>query len=423
MKAILVGLWCLGLTCVVSCDKQVEFRFVSPIAGTGVYREPDLDSRHVLTLPFRTRVRILEQKGILTTGSSQPVWWVRIDCGGREACWASNSALSLSEPHLYFKVVTPSGLNLRAERSLQASVVATLPDQSIGLVQRASLNQETIQSKRGFWFYTTHDGKSGWLFSGFTLVSADRGELARDWMSDADPATLAEVEHRNEPFWKSGVMVQRIDSPHFWVDRYVFTEIKNPTAENYPDYCGSTVSRIVFTHKTTGRSFAWQGYAEEIKRQNFPLPGIIETEGTVCNCCCARGEVRYYLLEPSRVASIPLLVKDQESAACHYGPMGEELTYQVQVRRSGNVWYSLAKKPLCQLTPEQASLIRRGETVSMENVTVFSHVTFLRLESSPDGFHLTREHANGIPPEYAREWQDASSVKEDGLPQQARSPD
>lgn len=290
-----------------------------------------------------------------------------------------------------------------------------LPFDTVGRVLNQTSSVEVIQGQRGFWMQTEVKGQKGWIFSGFVITSTN--------VSDLSPMTL-ETDPERLPLFDASLLqgahsVEKLELPAFVVEGYAFPGRENATseqlktAEGYNQYCDLPVSLVVFRSKNTGRVYAWRAYSEQILKRDYPLPGMVTTMGAVCNCCCAGGAERYYAFEEDHVAAIPLHLHPSKKASCFYSnaPYGP-IQPAVEVRRSANVLYTFVKVPICEPTPEQNALLKKGEELLVEDVRLFSSISFTRLEVTASGFNLIRRQVASVPDEFRAEWDQAELLEE-----------
>ncbi|KAB2929330.1 MAG: SH3 domain-containing protein [Leptonema illini] len=140
--------------------------------------------------------------------------------GCRDAERPSSYTWNDNRPQLYFRVVTPSGLNLRSEASVQSGIVTTLLFDTIGRVLDQTSSVEVIQGRRGFWMQTEVKGQKGWIFSGFVITSTNIGDLSPMTL-ETDPERLPLIEASS---LQGSHSVEKLELPGFVVESYALEE-------------------------------------------------------------------------------------------------------------------------------------------------------------------------------------------------------
>lgn len=77
----------------------------------------------------------------------------------------------------YFKVVAKGGTPLRDKPKLAGKKLINIPEEVIGEVLEETKEREVIETRIGNWLKVEYNGKTGWLFSGFTIVKEDKEDF------------------------------------------------------------------------------------------------------------------------------------------------------------------------------------------------------------------------------------------------------
>ena len=77
----------------------------------------------------------------------------------------------------YFKVVAKGGAPLRDTPKLAGKKLINIPEEVIGEVLEETKEREAIETRIGNWLKVEYNGKTGWIFSGFTIVKEDKEDF------------------------------------------------------------------------------------------------------------------------------------------------------------------------------------------------------------------------------------------------------
>jgi hypothetical protein len=77
----------------------------------------------------------------------------------------------------YFKVVAKGGTPLRDKPKPNGKKLINIPEEIIGEVLDESKEREVIDTRIGNWLKVEYNGKTGWIFSGFTIVKEDKEDF------------------------------------------------------------------------------------------------------------------------------------------------------------------------------------------------------------------------------------------------------
>ncbi len=406
------------LLAISACFIRRDDRYVSALAGLNVRTGPSQQAPVVALLPYRLQVSVLEEAPAYEDIAGVKGKWTRIKCTEAPQCWVFGAYLDYDQPRLFYRVEAAAGLNLRTAPTVKSNIVSGLPYRTIGFVEAVAPRVETIEEKSGFWFRTTFQGQSGWIFSGFTTTSSNESELTGDYIYDPEIKDLPELK---DPAWKDGRIRRMVTAGGFSIQEMEYPAVHDALISakrsNYTgssvDYCSGPESRVVFVHKLTGRAYSAGGYAEWIERVDVPIPGIVQTSGHGCWCCCPYPVSRQYLIEEDRVTTIDLYMFQNETAACEFsnGLFGEKIWSTVDARLNGNTILIHWKKPACVMSEAQLSEKMAGKTVHFDNVRTFAHRTFIRLEKTEHGYRLKKKFETDVPEEFLGEWNSAKRIE------------
>ncbi len=77
----------------------------------------------------------------------------------------------------YFKVVAKGGTPLRDKPKVTGKKLINIPEEVIGEILEETKEREVIDTRIGNWLKVEHSGKTGWIFSGFTIVKEDKEDF------------------------------------------------------------------------------------------------------------------------------------------------------------------------------------------------------------------------------------------------------
>lgn len=77
----------------------------------------------------------------------------------------------------YFKVVAKKGTILRDKPKLIGKKLLVIPEEVIGEILEETKERESIENRIGNWLKVEYNGKTGWIFSGATIIKDDREDF------------------------------------------------------------------------------------------------------------------------------------------------------------------------------------------------------------------------------------------------------
>ena len=117
-----------------------------------------------------------EKKITETTKSSKPI---KKEDDTRDADDDDNpdSTQNAIKEKPYFKIVSKGGTPLRDKPKLAGKKLINIPEEVIGEVLEETKEREAIETRIGNWLKVEYNGKTGWIFSGFTIVKEDKEDF------------------------------------------------------------------------------------------------------------------------------------------------------------------------------------------------------------------------------------------------------
>ncbi|HMV44635.1 MAG TPA: SH3 domain-containing protein, partial [Leptospiraceae bacterium] len=70
----------------------------------------------------------------------------------------------------FFKVIAKNGTPLRDKPKLNGKKLLVIPEEVIGEILEETKERESIENRIGNWLKVEYNGKTGWIFSGATIV-------------------------------------------------------------------------------------------------------------------------------------------------------------------------------------------------------------------------------------------------------------
>lgn len=77
----------------------------------------------------------------------------------------------------FFKVIAKNGTPLRDKPKLNGKKLLVIPEEVIGEILEETKERESIENRIGNWLKVEYNGKTGWIFSGATIVKEDREDF------------------------------------------------------------------------------------------------------------------------------------------------------------------------------------------------------------------------------------------------------
>jgi hypothetical protein len=394
-----------------------SFLFVDDLEGVDLFSKPGSFDSQIAHLPHRSKLEIeatldldLLQKGFheqLPEGISKEElvgkegFWLYVKYEDKKGYLRYTEKLKFTPRAHFFVVVDSGGIALRSNPDIKSQSIEFLPAGTIGEILETTGESVYVKKTKGFWFKTEFKGKKGWVFSGFTVTSAERNYLEDKKYIQNDEWFLHYME--------SAIELERFDFREEDIKNYKTNTIlkKNYTIYlidyGFPeeDCTVATKSRIIFKNNKTGSSHSLQGvYSEIMKATDKPLEDTLYSEYNGCNCCCPdTGNILYFLLE-DKVFYIPFKLSNS-TGFCSYGPVdGIELARENRYSVLDKTILMELKLPVCK-EPESPEIFR-SEPIDYPH-TLFSIVRVKQREVS-----IERYFDKGIPEQFREIWNKSS---------------
>ncbi|HNO22803.1 MAG TPA: SH3 domain-containing protein [Leptospiraceae bacterium] len=369
--------------------------YVDNLEGLEVYETLGPEPKQIGVVPHKGKVTILDTVFQDKDGKFNRVEWAFVETEKSKG-YVRLASLTAAPRTYYFAVMAKQGIWLRSKPEFRGQSLILLPFGTIGEILEKTGELLSAYNSRGYWFRTEYKGKTGWIFSGFTVTSTEKSYLEdRDYIRNEE-WFLRYLEKPNNvepfPFDESileGAKVEKIEKTYYTVYNIQYGKpLDDCSVENN--------SRVVFVNKKTRQAYSIQGlYKEDLVSHGNPFPDSIYTSYDVCNCCCPnRGNLLYFLFE-DKVLSVPHRDKDSKGL-CNYGNVESvELGRETRYDKENKAIYLYLRLPFCSPPPE-------GETLA-EPID-YTHSLFTVIRQEKDNVNIERYFDNGIPEKYRDQW-------------------
>lgn len=405
--------WLLALLpLLAACDRPrnpfgPDVLFVAAIAGQGVREKPAATGRIRDVLPLNEKLTVMERQEEQKEEGGRPGHWVRVQYGpeGSGEGWVFDASLSADPVERYFRVQAVAGLPLREKPDLRAKSLTQLPYFSIARIETASRRLDFVEGRSGYWLRTTWENATGWLFSGFVVVSDHRRELEKEGVLDLADRRLEESDQPLKQLLAGARTTDVIETDDFNVHTALF-----PSHDI--EACDHPESRLIFERRRDGALFVTGNASARLLKQDYPLPGAFLLSTKVCSCCSAR-EVNQVIF-PDRAAPVVIhFFPESLEARCAYDRVtGEQSVLRAENRvdpDSGDL-FLYWQQPLCRLppglTPERAA----AQGFSIPSVQEYRHDVFARLRFTEGRLRIDRYQDRHIPPSLREAWERSDSI-------------
>lgn len=253
-------------------------------------------------------------------------------------------------PFMYFFVTDKSGLNLREGPGQNFKKILTLPYKSTGMI--LSSNQEifTIQKQTGFWMQVEYEQKTGWLFSGFIVMSDNK-----DWQPPSFSMTDSETGENDtsgddfnfQPINDDGISNSKRINPRFSFNKTKISFEANIKDSQNTDSCSSEPENSLRL-KSPIWDMTISLYEMQLEKEKSIGAGFIFYSGRGCNCCCALKESKLLAITNEFPQSFEYTAGSEASCAANEGTFLIPVSYlQFKVDLSSNTMYILRELPIC----------------------------------------------------------------------------
>ncbi|WP_167881210.1 SH3 domain-containing protein [Leptospira gomenensis] len=248
--------------------------------------------------------------------------------------------------HKFYKVITKTGLHLRETPSVKAKSLGIVEYRRSGEILEKTKTLETISGKNGYWIRATRNDTTGWMFSGYLLLSQTAEFPILTYDSKDIGLEITGVEEIT-PEDQSRLKNYR-DARTLRIGSYQIQEksnIQNPS------------QKLVLFSKNG--KFHKNGFAEAewIQKHKIPVANLLVTGQTDCFECCGMYEEYYNLyFVKDTIQRIAFPLKDRE-AFC--GEEMESLTAEVRNRIDvkNGIIYHYYRIPNCEYKDDKNNVI------------------------------------------------------------------
>ncbi|MDX1958125.1 MAG: SH3 domain-containing protein [Leptospiraceae bacterium] len=379
-------------------DPEAKF-YVDNLEGAEFYNSSE-DKREIIALlPHKSEIKVLGTYIQADKFLNGKIEWVRGEAQGMKGFLRLETLSPVPRSH-FFAVVAPR-VYLMSKPNFKSGALLGVPQNTIGEMLEKSGDIVSYRGTKGYWFKTIYNNKSGWIFSGFTVISTDKAYLEdRDYIRNEEwflryleKASPVEVFSGELKVGDSGA-IEKTE-----VAGYTVLSVKYGNPED--DCLVETNSRVVFINNKTKQSYSIQGlYSEDLVSIDKPFSGTVYTSYNGCNCCCPdTGNLLYFLLE-DRVFYIHHK-SENIKGFCYYGPSeGLELERENRYDASSKTILMNLKLPVCE--PPESQEIFKKDPID------FPHTLFAVLKVEQDKIIIDRFYDRGIPEKYRKLWETAS---------------
>ncbi len=388
--------------------------FTSSLNPVSLREEPSDSGRQVASLDINEPVEVITTVPSPTRDDLMlPLFWAKVR-SPRGTGWIGTRNISQKQTDYYFLVSAYSGLNLREAPSLSSSVVKLMPFSTTGKIIRRNHEELVIDSRKGFWFQGEYEGRKGWVFSGYTLISSDLNSLQNGMAAMGEAAFRKFFETISEGVQMSEQEFQAVrnEFPHEETTETKYFEIHRLSAAP-GDQCDQRVrNQLIFRNKKTGAYFHFSGGIEEfVQSSDTPLPESIQTTVSFCVCCCPWMESRtYFLMQDSvKMAAVSLgAPSNEDNGRCNFGPIMSGYAWGGGYRKiSDTQLMGHLRFPNCDdVNPGKAVM-----TGGSFEPSGFKHELFIVLDYDParNSVEVRKTYEQGVPGAFSAAWNQAAS--------------
>lgn len=384
-----------------------EVLFVAGLSGLSVREKPALTGRVVDVLPLNEKLTVLERQEAPEENGGRTGRWIRVQYGSdadREG-WVFDVGVSADPVERYFRVQAVAGVPLRDRPDPRAKTLAHVPYFSISRIETATRRLDFVEGRSGYWFRTTWENATGWLFSGFVVVSGHRRDLEREGVIDLADRRLEEADAPLSELLAGARSTDVIETDDFNVHAALY-------AANGIEACDHPESRLVFERKRDGALFLTGTASARLLKQDYPLPGAFLVSTKVCSCCSAR-EAKQVVF-PDRAAPVVIrFFAESLEARCAYDRVtGEQSVLRAENRvdpDSGDL-FLYWQQPLCRLPAGLTEERAAAQGFSIPSVQEYRHDVFARLRFNEGRLRIDRYQDRHIPPSLREAWERSDSI-------------
>lgn len=365
-------------------DAKNEFnRFINSMSIVKVFSKPNDTNTEVGILKNNEPIEILSSYNEDFNKYDSNIWY-QINYNKKPA-WIRQSQTGKSLIQYYYFINSYTGLNLRKEPNVKATIIKTIPFEGNGSVNFRDSKEYVIQKQKGFWMNVNYENHIGWIFSGFTLIGSDLEELKNGFEANSEKGfknyldkeySLKELNNIEFQDFTKSFKINKIDLGNY--------EIYELTMPNKDECDGDFKERLIFKNKGENvYSLIDEGKSESIVKLNFPFQNSVTTQTHMCSCCCPWVVTRTYFLMKNKIKVLALDTSPiSNSGNCLYGPVsgvewGQSFKRKSDTELAGKIYY-----PNCDFEESQLKDIERdGGTIAGNG---YKHTLQLKILFSPE---------------------------------------
>ena len=267
-------------------------------------------------------------------------------------------AISATAPKKFFTVITLSGLNLREAPNIKSKIVKVLKAGDYGVVvDSVSLESIEIQGRKGYWLKVLSDGRGGYLFSGFVVLSDRPESVKNEDKAYYEPKVLEEEEYAAiEPDEVSKVLKNPIVK-HFEFPTHTVLFYTDKGAKDKGDDPGcigkAAYRKILIYNKVKKRYYNIDGVFASDESIKNPLKNMLAYSMTLCSCCCGGSSSQALLFGENKALRISYYPQ-KRLPAC--GADGWESGYEWRLDPTGSQIIVRISIPYCSFTSENSDI-------------------------------------------------------------------
>ena len=293
------------------------------------------------------------------------------------------SDATYEKPYRYFKVISREGLNIREAPDKSSRRKGLVPFEKNGRIVSYSGIRAEIQNRHGEWILIQFGAISGYVFSGFVLISDSESrlnEIFEGYKVKFRPVKLESLGNIDSP----------VQTYLPWREGWDIVEVRQKGNMETCDY-KSSFKKLYFINsrrKSISYSPLLESYVSDTRLMDR---GILIADGAACHCCCGSYNTLLYSLNKGELSAIPFYYGKNRAMCNEFG--NPETEARITPKR---LFYHI-RNPIC------FSHISENSMAFGEGETQFVDQKFFVLEK--DGSHAVYDK---MPSEYANEWDKAA---------------
>jgi len=388
---------------------EAGIQYVRPFVGLNLRRSPNQKSDVLIVLPYGARLKVLEEGETPESIDGLSGRWLKVEFaadGQPLIGYVYSAYLQSYAPENYATVKAPSGLRMRATPDQGSAALELLPAETTQIIESIHPRKMRIDGISGYWLKITFKEKPGWIFSGYTVISASRPPTFPVADKKMNTTRLLSARLSESPAGSLN-FVKTIQKKTF--GNFTVTVGLNGIG-GFTGECGE--KRIVlFEQSQTGRTFYMDYYSETITSENKPFPGLVATGFVGCCACCPWQGNQLYLLGEEEVFSFFIAPKNNYSAGCSYDAM-MGITYnnyeEKRFDAARRIIYIYRKQPQCNV-PDGTS---PDDYWEQKDIRHFDFENFIVVDFSSGRPAVEEIEQEGIPEKHRPAWERATTLTE-----------